>query len=523
MKPRKLFKLIAALCALPLTAQNGFLSPTKVVQIAQGLILGVSDGSVDLFLGIPYAAPPVGDLRWKAPAAAANWPGVRDAIRQGSQCFQPGGDGSEDCLYLNIYRPANPPPSPLLPVILFIHGGGNQQGSGNDYDPSAWVAKTGIMVVTINYRLNVFGFLALPALDAEIGEPSSGNYGLMDQQAAMRWVSANIAAFGGDPQNVTLQGESAGGIDICGNLISPPAAGLFSKAIMESMYCPYATHDDELQTSAPVATALGCTDIPTASACMRTKPAADVLTAAGKLSMAVGDPGFTPSPNIGSSILPLQASDALISGQWNQSTVLIGSNHDEASSFLGGLNGRVKFPLTVQEYQMLVGGQFGSFAPSVLAEYPLTNFSDPFLAFADEETDDSILGCPVSPLSQMFASAAPTFRYEFNDPNAPVQGGSPTDRTLGAYHGSELLFLFTFSQVSKTPAQQALSDQMMRYWANFAKTGDPNGPALAVWPQYHAATHQLLSLKPDAVTVIDNFDAEHHCAFWAAAPGPPFK
>ena len=510
------------LCAVALNAQDGFLSPTKIVHTTEGRIVGFSDGKVDRFFGIPYAGPPVGELRWKAPVEASSWQGVRDMVQQGSQCVQPNAAGSEDCLYLNVYRPAGTKRGDSLPVILFIHGGGNQQGSGNDYDPSDWVNNTGIIVVTINYRLNVFGFLALPSLDAEAGEPSSGNFGLMDQQAAMQWVHGNIRGFGGDDTNITLQGESAGGIDICAHLVSPPASGLFTKAIMESMYCPTESHDAAIQTSSPVAPALGCTDAQSAATCLRSKSVSDVITAAGHLSMA-GEPGFNAGPNFDNSLLPLQAQDALNSGQWNSSDILIGSNHDEASTFLGGsLNGKVQFPITVDEYEKLVAAQFGSFAPVVLNEYPLSSYSDPFLAYADENTDFSALGCAVTPLSQMFSAVTRTFRYEFDDPAALVPGGPPTDRTLGAYHGSELYYLFTVSNVTKSAAQQQLSNQMQEYWANFAKMGEPNGSGLVFWPRYYATSNQLLLLNPAGNTVVENFDVDHHCAFWAAAPGPPF-
>jgi para-nitrobenzyl esterase len=511
------------LSSISLNAQDGFLSPTRIVRTTNGVLLGLSDGKVDQFLGIPYAAPPVGDLRWKAPVEAPRWYGVRDAIRQGDECKQPG-SGSEDCLYLNVYRPAGAKPGQSLPVIVFIHGGSNQQGSGNQYDPSEWVAGTGIIVVTLNYRLNVFGFLALPSLDVEAGEPSSGNFGLLDQQAALRWVNSNIAAFGGDALHVTIQGESAGGIDVCANLVSPPAAGLFNRAIMESMYCPATSHTAALQAGAPVAATLGCNDEPAAADCMRGKSADDLLSAAGHLSM-VGEPGFGAGPNFGNSLLPLQVPDALRSGQWNRSSILIGSNHDDASSFVSAaLDARnYQFPLTVPEYQMAVAAQFGSFAPAVLSEYPLSGYSDPFLAYSDEVTDDSSLGCPVTPLSQMFAAVTPAFRYEFNDENAPAAGGTPAGRTLGAYHGAELLYLFTVSQISKTAAQEQLSEQMRQYWANFSRTGNPNEAGLVFWPAYDANAHQLLSLRPDGNTAIDNFDVEHHCAFWAAAPGPPFS
>jgi para-nitrobenzyl esterase len=483
---------------------------------------GFSDGRVDQFLGIPYAAPPVGDLRWKAPADGPSWSSVRDAVRAGSQCVQSSG-GDEDCLYLNVYRPFGTARGQKLPVLIFVHGGGNQQGSGYLYDPSDLVAKTQIIVVTINYRLNVFGFLALPSLDAEAGEPSSGNFGLMDQQAAMRWVQRNIHAFGGDPLNVTIGGESAGGIDICAHLVSPPAAGLFHGAILESMYCPTASHDASIQASGPVATALGCTDPQTAASCLRGKSEADVFAANQFYVLPGAGLGISASPNYGSRVLPLRPSDALGMGQWNYSFILIGSNHDEAAPFvIGSVGSKFKLPLSVADYQTIVGAYFGAFAPSVLQEYSLSNFADPFLAYADEVTDLSPLGCRVSLVSQSLASLSQTFRYEFNDQQAPVSGSSPD--LLGAYHGAELQYIFQLPQspTALSSAQQRLADQMMQYWGNFILTGNPNGPGLVTWPQFDASTHRLLSLKPDGNSVIDNFDTEHHCAFWAAAPGPPF-
>jgi para-nitrobenzyl esterase len=523
MEKRALRALSILLCTVSLNAQNGFLSPTRIVRTANGPMRGISDGKVDQFLGIPYAAPPVGDLRWKAPAAASSWSGVRDAVRAGSQCVQSSG-GDEDCLYLNVYRPAGTTRSQKLPVLIFIHGGGNQQGSGDLYDPSELVVKTQIIVVTINYRLNVFGFMALPSLDAEAGEPSSGNFGLMDQQAAMRWVQGNIHGFGGDPLNVAIGGESAGGIDICANLVSPTAAGLFHGAILESMYCPSASHAASIQASVPVAIALGCTDPQTAASCLRGKSEADVFAANQFYVLPGAGLGISASPNYGSSVLPLRPSDALAMGQWNPSSILIGSNHDEAAPFIiGNIASKFNLPLSVADYQKIVGAYFGSFAPSVLQEYSLSNFADPFLAYADEVTDLSPLGCQVSQVAQSLAPLAQTFRYEFNDQQAPVSGSSPD--LQGAYHGAELQYIFQLPQspTTLTPAQQQLADQMMQYWGNFIRTGNPNGPGLVMWPQFDTNSHQLLSLKPDGNSVIDNFDSDHHCAFWATAPGPPFK
>jgi para-nitrobenzyl esterase len=445
--------------------------------------------------------------------------------------------GDEDCLYLNVYRPAESRSRQLLPVLVFVHGGLNHRDSGNDYDPSSMVAQTGIIVVTLDYRLNVFGFLALPSLDTEAGGPSSGNFGLLDQQAAMRWVHDNILGFGGDPNNVTISGESAGGIDTCANLTSPQAAGLFVRAITESMYCPAAPHSEALATSAPVAVAAGCPEPQSAASCLRAKPAADILKAAVPLNPIVGGDtaipgkgaGFNASPNFGNDILPVRPADALASGQWNWSSILLGSNHDEAALFVApAMLGRVKLPLTMDGYHAVVASQFGSFAPAVLNEYHLDQYKNPFFVYADEVTDYSPLGCALTPLAQTFAASAQVYRYEFDDADAPTPGGNMAGigagLSLGAYHGSELQYLYQMKLPGpQTPAQQQLSEQMIQYWANFVKTGNPNGSGLPIWPRYDAGTHQILSLRPDGNVVITNFDSDHHCAFWAAAPGPPFE
>lgn len=533
-----------ALAAITLAAASGPKPVTQFVRSERGSVRGQSDGVIDKFLGMPYAAPPLGALRWKPPIPPAVSYGVRDATQLGNECMQLKNvsgqgqvvTGSEDCLYLNVYRPAGTNRRELLPVLIFIHGGLNHRDSGNDYDPSEMAAKGNIIVVTFNYRLNVFGFLALPSLDREAGNPSSGNFGFLDQQAAMRWVQTNILGFGGNPGNVTIEGESAGGIDLCAHLTSPRSAGLFDKVIMESMYCPAAPHAEALATSAPVAVAAGCPDSRTAAACLRAKPAADVLRAAEPLNPIVGGEtaipgkgsGFNASPNYGNGVLPLKPADALASGKWNRSTILLGSNHDEAALFVApAMAGKVKVPLSAEEYERVAGYQFGSFGPAVLNEYSLASYKNPFMAYADEVTDDSPLGCAISSLAQSLSNLAPVYRYEFNDSDAPMPGagslGIPF--SLGAYHGSELQYLFKMTQLPgpQNAAQRELSDQMIRYWTNFVKTGNPNGPGLVEWALYDASTREILSLAPEGNAVINNFDADHHCTFWATAPGPPFQ
>jgi para-nitrobenzyl esterase len=490
------------------------------IRTDRGVIRGQSAGEVDQFLGVPYAAPPVGDLRWKAPIPAARWRRVRDATTQGSACSQlslTGGipAGSEDCLYLNIYRPNNTRPGQSRPVLFWIHGGFNKQGSGNEFDPSEMVKKTGIIVVTINYRLNVFGFLALPSLDAESDDSSSGNYGLMDQQAALRWVHANSWAFGGNPHNITIAGESAGAEDVCVNLVSPTAAGLFTGAIMQSRRCRSTTHDVATQKGARVATVLGCTDPQTTAACLRSKAPADLLQAIDELQF---------SANVSGRLLPLEPLEALRSGQWNRAPVLLGSNHDEDRLFTIPLAlATGQFPMSVQTYKHLVAVKFRKAASSVLNEYSLDDYPDPAFTYSAEITDFEF-ACPVSDLSQLFSMTVETRQYEFNDPNTPIPTLSeiPQDVSLGAYHGGELQYLFKFVKQSRglSPAQEQLSDQMIRYWANFVRTGNPNGPGLVYWPRYDPNTHQVLSLRPGENIVIDNFDADHHCALWRSVPPP---
>jgi para-nitrobenzyl esterase len=533
------------ICAVgPMAARNNVKPVTAFVRSERGSVRGQTNGVVDKFLGIPYAAPPVGELRWRPPVPHDPWYGLRDATQAENECTQlkavsARGDavvGSEDCLYLNVYRPANTRRTELLPVLIVIHGGLNHRDSGNDYDPSAMVAKGSIIVVTFNYRLNVFGFLALPSLDREAGDPSSGNFGLLDQQAAMCWIHENIIGFGGNPSNVTVEGESAGGIDLCAHLTSPGSSGLFSKAILESMYCPAAPHQEALAVSAPVAVAAGCTDPQAAATCLRAKPAADVLLAAEPLNPIVGGAsaipgkgsGFNASPNYGNRILPLRPSDALASGKWNRSSLLLGSNHDEAALFVApAIAGRVKLPLSLEDYERVVGYRFGSFGQAVLNAYNLTDYKSRFMAYADEVTDDSPLGCAVSLLSRSFADMAPVYRYEFNDPGAPPPGaaGLGLPFTLGAYHGSELQYLFQMAQLSgpQTKEQRRLSQQMIEYWTNYVKSGNPNGLGLIEWPRYDPYTHEILSLIPEGNRVISDFDEDHHCAFWATAPGPPFR
>jgi para-nitrobenzyl esterase len=496
-----------------------------LVRTESGMIRGIDAERAQQFLGIPYAAPPVGALRWKPPTPVAPWPDIRDATTLPVACAQlpstngPGSD-AEDCLYLSVYRPANTTASSRLPVLLWIHGGGAVNGSGNQFDAST-LADTGTVVVTINYRLNLFGFLALPALTAEAADHSSGNLGLVDQQAAMVWVQHNIAAFGGNPGNVTIAGESSGGGSVCFHLASPTAADLFQRAVIQSgafvvpagvsaflgggssVPCGAATLADAEKAGSAFATSVGCQDPGSAAACMRSKSAADLLAASSSFSAGI---------NVSGAVFPEAVLAAIQAGRWNRVPVIIGTTHDElqiaATAVPGG------FPVSPAIYPVAVSFIFGAAkTPKILAEYPASNYSDPGFAFGALLTD-AALACPTDTVRTLLAGLTDTYGYEFDDPDAPpgVQNGAPS----GAYHSSDVHYLFDYTpyQGPTTPAQDALASQMQRYWGAFAAQGRPEVDGDPAWPRFDPQQPQVMSLRPGGSTLIDDFAEFHHCAFW---------
>jgi para-nitrobenzyl esterase len=515
--------LLGAVAAAP-AAPVSALDEGAVVRTTGGLVMGTVNQSSRAFLGIPFAAPPVGDLRWRPPQPAAPWRGVRDATQFGPACAQvPGvfaanagqGSTSEDCLYLNVYTPH--PARPLLPVMVWIHGGGFTAGSASQYDPTVLSVKGRAVVVTINYRLGPSGFLALPGLSAEQPDHSSGNYGLQDQQAALRWVRANVAAFGGNPFDVSIFGESAGGLSVCANLASPTAAGTFERAITESGPCvaPLPTVAAGEASGSTTAGNLGCPTSGTVDAagqvaCMRALPVSTLLGATGQFG-----------PKVGGSVLPEQLTAAISSGRFNHVPVIEGTNHDEYRLFVAILFDIPGHPITSPaQYAALIAGAFGSAAaPAVLAEYPFASFPNGSIAFSTVVTD-ARFACPARAADALLSAQVPTFGYEFNDPNAPVfiPGTSDPVMPLRAYHASELPYVFQPATTTGffTAAQLTLSDQMIGYWSRFTAFGSPNGFGAPAWTRYTIAGDQLLSLAPGATAVTTGFAADHHCAFWAS-------
>jgi para-nitrobenzyl esterase len=501
-------------------------SDPSLVQTQLGLVQGSVQPTFRSFLGIPYAAPPVGALRWRPPQAHAPWSSPRNATTAGSPCPQivsPFGQASttEDCLFLNVYTPN--PVTTNAPVMVWIHGGAFVTGEGSDFNPASTLVARGAVVVTINYRLGALGFLALPSLSAEDASGSSGNYGLLDQQFALQWVHSNIQAFGGNPGNVTIFGESAGGFSVCANIASPDARGLFQRAITESGPCtfPLPTLASVQSSDATLAANLGCTQQVAAqqTACLRALTPAQIL-AVQPLGFTVGNSSgsILPfSPNIDGSVLPLSLTNALLSGRFNHVPVLQGTNQTEGRLFIAlGFDLTGGGPLSAAQYPAAVQALVGaSAAPQVLQEYPLSNFSSPDVALS-AIFGDAGFSCPARAADQLLAASVPTFAYEFQDTNAPMLFLPPVSFPYGATHTDEIQYLF---QIDALPSllnanQQQLAQQMISYWVQFARNGSPNSGQTAFWADYNGFTDNFQSLVPPTPTSETGFSQEHHCGFW---------
>jgi para-nitrobenzyl esterase len=484
-----------------------------VVRTPDGWLRGVSAGGADSFLGVPYAAPPIKDLRFRPPRPPARWDGVRDATRQAPAClqFQPTGVRedqavSEDCLYLDVYRPSRTRPGARLPVLVWYHGGGWTQGTGVIYGGRTMAALTDSIVVSTNYRLGALGFLALPQLDAENPRLGSGNYGTLDQIEVLKWTRRTIAAFGGDPGRVTVYGQSAGGGAVCTLLTSPLATGLFSRAIIQSLPCGAVTQPlaQAQQAGQNYARAAGCADPATAVACLRKAWAPNLIAAAQQVVVR--------GEVYGTGVLPENSATALAAGRWNRVPVMIGNTRSEGKLFI------IDRPdLTAAQYVAQIRETYGTNADAVLARYPLAAYPAPFYALAAVVTDSGI-ACGVDGTADLLAGLTRTYRYEFNDPTSPtLYGFQPPGIDMSNAHSAELAYLFDFTLGDRplTATQQRLSRQMMRYWAAFARTGDPNVHGQPAWPRFTRDTHRTLVLRPTGSTVSTTIAEEHNCAFWA--------
>lgn len=498
-----------------------FASDTATVRTDSGPVIGTESAGMISWLGLPYAAPPVGQLRWQPPHDVASWSTPRKANILPGSCAQNAdlGDfakagGSEDCLYLNVYRSADAGEgNRKLPVFVWIHGGALQVGQGADYDPSKLVMQGKAVVVTLNYRLGVFGFLSEPGLDAEGHE--SGNYGLMDQQAALRWVKKNISLFGGDPSNVTISGESSGGNSVMAHIAAPGSADLFqhvvslSGAALMSRYPAFGAPlplEAAQKTGSAFAATLGCST--TDTACLRAVPASRILE--------VQSAYLQNQLIIDGRVLPTHPADAFKSGKINRVTLINGTTRDEGHFFMALPELATGKSVQSQDYPALIGHQYGEALKSrVMAEYPLKNYEDPSEAFAATITD-SLFSCPARAMNRILADKMPVYAYEFSDRTAPSYVG-PTTFPLLAAHTFELAYLFpgfhggSDTHISLNPLQEKLADEMVSYFVSPGKMPS----AEQVWTRYKPGSDNYMTFAlPKAKMMSGRFSDVHHCAFW---------
>lgn len=463
-------------------------------------------GNVAVFKGIPFAVPPVGPLRWKPPVPRAGNPGIREATRFGPSCMQTDRltvwaksiaavfgtadlvtdeplNPSEDCLYLNVWTSA--PGTGARPVMVWIHGGSNLNGSGasNWYDGAA-LAGRGVVVVSVNYRLGVFGFLAHPALAAESPHGAAGNYGLMDQLEALRWVKRNIRSFGGDPSRVTVFGESAGSIDIMHLMASPQARGLFHRAIAESG-APMAPMLD-LKSSGGFGTALaklaGVDTVADQLAALRARPAADLLAAQDRMFAS----GMLVGPNVDGWFLPDMTVRIFERGDQLKVPLVAGTNALEMATLRIYLP---RFERTAEGYRKWVTQTSGAGAAKLLELFPASTAAEIETASLQLSTH-MLFTCPTRiAVRAMNQAGQRAYRYQFT--RVPPGGDK-----LGAFHGAEISYVFgnRLAWLPRDQADEALSRAMGDYWIRFAATGNPNGGTDPEWPVHAGDREPYLEL-----------------------------
>jgi para-nitrobenzyl esterase len=491
--------LAAPLLALALLTTAANAANSLRIKTDKGVVEGAltNGDQVRAFKGIPFAAPPIGNLRWQPPQPAAKWKGIRPAKDFGSHCIQstsysdmifhdPG--PSEDCLTLNVWTPANAKPG-TLPVMVWIYGGGFVAGSTSENRQNGqFLAHRNVVVVSMNYRLGIFGFFTHPELTAESPNHASGNYGLLDQTAALAWVKANIAAFGGDPNNVTIFGESAGSISVSAQMASPLAKGLFAKAIGESGGALYGS-----DLAAPTRETLEQRNVAFAQTAFGTSTLADLRKLSADDILHAATAKTTPPPprfcpDIDGYFLPDSVASIYAAGNQAHVPLLAGWNADEARDRVT----MAKTKPTAASFAATAQTEFGDNAQKFLAVYPASTDAEALASAGDYAGDHFIEYSTWRWLEAQVATGnAPVFRYR-------LDLGSPGDKNhlaiLGAFHSDDIEYVFgtldSRAEAVWRPEDRKLSEQIGAYWTNFARTGDPNGPGLPHWPTYNAAGNE---------------------------------
>ncbi len=505
---------VIALSALAFhSAGRGAEVAGPVVRVTGGEIRGrvAPAGPGAVFKGVPFAQPPIGDLRWREPAPVKPWPGVREAAEFGPKCFQNSG-GSEDCLYLNIWT-AEWPVKTKKPVMVWVHGGANMTGSAVGAAGSEppfegdKFAALGAVLVTVQHRLNVFGFLAHPELTRESKYHASGNWGLMDLLAALRWVKENIARFGGDPANVTMFGHSSGAYDIQLLMASPLSKGLFQRAIPESgQFLSFGGSMPLAKAEAfgeRIAAELKAPAGASAIEFLRKAPAEDVMKIAAKVIPGgmTGDTGLLTT--VDGYVLPRLPAAVFAARQQLPVTMMIGTGAREIST-----------PLTPDELKKAIEARYGDVAPRALLLYGLTDGTqsdaDPLYGNAAAQWwTDTVQRCPAVLIAEWHAAAGhPVYQYQFDMP-------VPGREAAGASHGAELAFVFGhLTRFPYTDNDKKISEAMQQYWVNFARTGDPNGTGLPAWPRFNATARPYLEFTLRGPVAKENLRREF-CALYA--------
>ena len=486
---------LMAECAVAEDTQKGL----GAIKTEGGYVSGINQSGLLIYLGIPYAAPPTGDLRWRPPEAAKPWEGVYKADRFGPSCpqavskdFGPEwypGNMSEDCLTMNIWTPAANS-SEKLPVMVFIYGGAYIRGSSALplYNGTA-LAKKGVIVATFNYRVGVLGYLAHPQLSKESPNNTSGNYALLDQEAALRWIQRNIAAFGGDPGRVTIFGESAGAANIVSQLAIPQSKGLYSQAIVESggvwsngpAIIGYRTKVEAEEYGQKFAESLGYSGSDAIQK-MRNMNAFDLVNSTPNVwnSTFWGFHNVAFKTTIDGWLIPEEPQDIFRQGRQNPVPLMIGSNADEGTLLAAKTN------MTAEDYWKFLQDSFGPDAFKMLARYPARNDSEVQYRIERIATDIDFALASKFIAGSMANLNQSTYLYKFTY----VLPG----QSYGAYHTSELYFVFRPSYWKADPTSSAVSDYVVDMWTRFAKTGNPNGGINVTWPQYSNEKDQYLDI-----------------------------